>query len=168
MPPPVTPRDLTSLLRPSVGLALLAATQLVAAGACTRPKPRDGHAIYAAEEPPEPLTEIVPLPPQQELVWLSGYWHWSRGRYHWVRGHYAPRPAPEWRWQRSGWVRTPYGYRFYPGRWVLQVRSVRYVRGAPARVEGEEYQALEEEEAAQIRQRLGPHPPAPAPAPTPQ
>jgi hypothetical protein len=54
--------------------------------------------------PPAAFAEVVPRPPNDEAVWVDGYWVW-RGRYY--------------GWQRGGWVNPPPGARY--ARWQTSI-----------------------------------------------
>jgi hypothetical protein len=95
----------TALLQASV----FATLALAVAGCVVQP-------VNSYPPVPEPRAEVIPPPPQPNLVWQPGHYQWDGrayrwepGRYinrpygtHWVRGHWAPEGgrqvwvAPHW------------------------------------------------------------------------
>lgn len=63
--------------------------------------------------PPASRTEVRPVKPYANAVWIDGYWKWSGGRYVWVLGYWTQsRPGKTWipgYWQQKGrgwgWVK---------------------------------------------------------------
>ncbi len=115
----------SSLLKP---VFLIAGASLLATGCVVRevryrnppppayavqPGPVGGEVVVEGA-PPEPIIEVVPVPPDPAFIWIGGVWAWH-GRWVWEPGHYARPP-------RYGAVWVPHRYVYRGGRHV-------YVRG---------------------------------------
>lgn len=113
-------------------LALVAPLFLTA---CTVRYATPGYTADVMVAPPEPLMEVVGAPPDDQYVWINGYWWWNGAQYVWMRGHWAPRPAAGYIWVRSGWTWLDGRYVFVHGRWIHRSRldryRVRYVHPPP-------------------------------------
>lgn len=85
---------------------------------CASSQPRHPEpVVYAAAPPPPPLPEVESGPPNTEMVWVPGYWHWTGVRYVWVPGHWeAPRPDHVWEPPTYSFTGDRWVYR--PGRWA--------------------------------------------------
>jgi hypothetical protein len=67
------------------------------------------------ETPPPPLPiYVVPAPPQQDLVWMPGYWFWDEdyGEYFWTPGTWVQPPVANVVWTPGywGWVNGRYAW----------------------------------------------------------
>jgi hypothetical protein len=82
----------------------MAGIALLGCGATT-PLPRrgshgDNEEFLGVSEPPKPVeVQMLPPRPDDQAVWIDGYWHWSGRRWTWrdglwalppEQGHYAP------------------------------------------------------------------------------
>src|SRR5688572_25854025 len=53
--------------------------------------------VVVSGPPPAPVPEQRPNPPNQQAVWVPGYWHWTGMQYAWITGHWdAPPPGAIW------------------------------------------------------------------------
>jgi hypothetical protein len=74
------------------------------------------NSVVVAQAPPAPVTEVIPVQPGPEYVWVPGYWEW-RGRWVWYGGAWVLRPRPGVIWVGPRWERRPHGYVHIHGRW---------------------------------------------------
>ena len=86
--------------------------------AAPRPPPGQQYEVVAAEEPPAPIAEVVPVAPGPEFFWIGGHWHWNRG-WVWVGGHYDRHPHfhPGAAWEAGHWDRRGNSWVWHDGHW---------------------------------------------------
>lgn len=94
---------------------------LILGGCVVAPRPayygsyRQDHAMVMVA-PPEPVVEVIGVPPYAGHIWIGGAWFWEGGRHQWHPGHWeAPRPGHYWvphRWEHDG-----HYWHFKEGRW---------------------------------------------------
>jgi hypothetical protein len=83
-----------------------------------QPAPRD-HRVFVHVAPPPPRYVQHAPAPQQNVVWIEGYWSWNGAQYVWIEGRWEhARPGfawvqPEWRHDGNGWY-------FVEGYWAPQ------------------------------------------------
>lgn len=80
-------------------------------------------AVYGGDDtvinvaPPAPYTEVIPVAPYLDAVWIGGYWGWYGGRHVWMHGHYE-HGRPGFVYHQAGWNRDGGGrYHFHRGGW---------------------------------------------------
>lgn len=91
-----------------IALVLLACFLLVAISACVVARPRVA--------PPPLKTEVRPVKPGPNYVWISGHWKWSHSRYVWVTGHWT-KPRPGYTWVKGHWQRRGNHWVYIKGHW---------------------------------------------------
>ncbi len=90
-------------------------------------------------EPPEPIEELPPeyKPEGENVVWISGYWHWDdeRDNFIWISGVWRDTP-PGKRWVPGYWANEGSGYRWVRGFWIdEQVEELVYLPAPPEPLE---------------------------------
>ncbi len=90
--------------------------------------------LVVPAEPPEPIDEIPPdIQPDDDAVWLEGYWAWDDERedFVWVSGVYRVPPVGR-RWVPGYWEEVPEGYQWVSGFWApLNEQEVTYLPDPP-------------------------------------
>ncbi len=85
---------------------------------------------YVSVPPPPARSEIRPVKPFTNAVWVSGHWEWSGNEYVWRSGQWI-QPASgnrsgsgNWKknaagkkWVSGHWKKTPKGYVWVDGHW---------------------------------------------------
>jgi len=79
-------------------------------------QPRPVQMRYAP--PAEERTEVIPIAPSAEHLWVKGHWYWNGDRYAWRQGRYEARRM---------------GYRWVPAHYETRGGYVYYVDGHWAR-----------------------------------
>ncbi|MGQ0701679.1 MAG: YXWGXW repeat-containing protein [Gemmatimonadales bacterium] len=73
--------------------------------------------VYVERSPPPRLAEVVGMPPQQGVTWMSGHWRWNGAEFYWVPGQWvAVRPGYR-TWVPERWMKTRRGWYFIEGHW---------------------------------------------------
>jgi len=90
-------------------LRCLPALLLVSLFAC-------GGAVYQAEEPPAPKSELRTHRPSSTAIWVDGLWLHRNNRYDWKAGGWIE-PRPGFRWVPGYWMNSVEGWRFFAGHW---------------------------------------------------
>lgn len=76
--------------------------------------------------PPEPLkeTEYLAARPNDDAVWIPGYWYWNSntGEYEWINGVWR-RPIPNNTWHEGEWVNVGDSYVWHAGYWGPESQS---------------------------------------------
>ncbi len=74
--------------------------------------------IVAAEEPPVPIAEAVPVAPGPDYFWIGGHWHWNGG-WVWMNGHFDRHPHyhPGAYWEAGRWDHRGERWVWREGRW---------------------------------------------------
>jgi WXXGXW repeat (2 copies) len=82
------------------------------------PPPGRQYEVFASEEPPAPIVEVVPVAPGPEFFWIGGHWSWNRG-WVWTRGHYDRHPHfhAGAGWEPGRWDRRGNGWAWHEGHW---------------------------------------------------
>ena len=65
---------------------------------------------------PPPRSEVQPVRPGPEYIWIGGGWEWRAG-WVWTPGHWVIRPHSRAVWAVGHWERHPRGYVWVEGRW---------------------------------------------------
>ena len=74
------------------------------------PHPKDGYVVVEYPPPPAKIEDPGP-PPDEDCVWLDGYWHYA-GR--------------SWEWRAGEWVRPPPVCRLAPPQIAWEEQELRY------------------------------------------
>ncbi|MGI6415391.1 MAG: hypothetical protein ACOX1P_06945 [Thermoguttaceae bacterium] len=94
--------------------------------------------LVVPKGPPEPVPEMPPaVKPDDDAVWISGYWAWDDQRedYIWVSGVYRVFP-PGQRWVPGYWRQADNGYQWVPGLWTpVEAQQVEYLPPPPESLE---------------------------------
>ena len=94
--------------------------------------------LVVPKAPPEPVPEMPPeVKPDDDAVWISGYWAWDDQRedYIWVSGVYRVFPPGE-RWVPGYWRQAGNGYQWVPGFWTpAEAQQVEYLPPPPESLE---------------------------------
>jgi hypothetical protein len=71
---------------------------------------------------PPPLPYYVQPPcPQQNYIWMPGYWAWGDAGYYWVPGTWVPAPQTGYLWTPGYWANNGPNYGWNAGYWAPQV-----------------------------------------------
>src|SRR5439155_6651355 len=73
--------------------------------------------VVVTEAPPAPQTEVIPVAPGPDYVWVGGYWRREGPRWVWTPGRYTLRPRPAAVWVPGHWVAHRRGWAWVPGHW---------------------------------------------------
>jgi WXXGXW repeat (2 copies) len=73
--------------------------------------------IYVRIEPPAPIVERRPSPPEHGFVWIDGYHRWDGHRYVWVAGRWDRPPHPHAVWVAHHWEHRHDGWVLIEGHW---------------------------------------------------
>lgn len=75
--------------------------------------------IIVTEAPPPEKVEAVGIAPDNNLVWISGYWMRGDNRWIWVPGHWDARPRSQATWVPGSWEKdtSAKGWFWKPGHW---------------------------------------------------
>ncbi|MFV0339176.1 MAG: hypothetical protein ACK5MA_00895 [Parachlamydiaceae bacterium] len=87
----------------------------------------------SAMEPPAPIPENIPPQPEEDLIWIPGYWEWveESNSYTWVCGVWR-RPPPNMQWIPGAWVNQEGGWARLLGFWSSQpLASLAVIPQAP-------------------------------------
>lgn len=76
--------------------------------------------IEVYPEPPEPIAEAIPAPPEENMTYVPGNWVYRETRYFWRPGYHV-HYRPGWVWVNACYYWTPAGYVFLDGYWDLDV-----------------------------------------------
>lgn len=70
-------------------------------------------------KPPEPKAETPPPKPNDQAVWIAGYWHWLRDKqdYVWICGVWRL-PPPDHFWLSGFWKEEKGGWTWISGAWL--------------------------------------------------
>jgi hypothetical protein len=71
-------------------------------------------------EPPDPIEEAIPPPPEEGMTYVPGNWVYRTTRYWWTPGYYI-RHRPGWVWINPCYYWTPAGYVYTAGFWDLDI-----------------------------------------------
>ncbi len=80
------------------------------------PRAPEGPEMVVESAPPAPYTEVVPMSPGSDYIWLGGHWAWQ-GHWVWIHGHYDHRPRHDARWSEGRWDHRSTGWVWIEGRW---------------------------------------------------
>ncbi|APR88198.1 lipoprotein, putative [Minicystis rosea] len=75
--------------------------------------------VAVREAPPaaDYATEVVPVAPRADYVWIKGHWHYNGARWIWLPGRYeAPRRGA--RWVPAHYEGRGGAYYYVPGHWA--------------------------------------------------
>ena len=77
-----------------------------------------GPTVVVKRQPPPLRTEVRPVKPFPNAVWISGHWEWNRARndYVWVSGHWV-KARPGRTWVAGHWKKVPGGWAWVKGYW---------------------------------------------------
>ena len=78
-----------------------------------------GTTVYVKVSPPDPKVEKKPDPPNNNAVWIGGYWNWDGGKYVWIGGYWEKNPQGTW--VAGHWKNTKRGYVWVPGHWKRSI-----------------------------------------------
>ncbi len=70
-----------------------------------------------ALRPPAERTEVIPVAPNDRMVWQQGRWSWDGNGYVWMAGHYVERPYAQAQWEPGHWVDHGDGWVWDEGHW---------------------------------------------------
>ena len=73
--------------------------------------------VYVERGPPRRLAEVVGMPPQPEVIWMSGHWRWSGREFYWVPGQWVAVRQGYRTWVSGRWIKTRRGWYFIEGHW---------------------------------------------------
>jgi len=79
--------------------------------------PPRGYTTVVREAPPPSYAEVIPPPPDREVIWISGYWVVNDNRWVWVHGHYERPPRRGVHWEAHTWVRHGDSFELRVGGW---------------------------------------------------
>ena len=104
---------------------LVAAVVLLAEGCVERrvvvrervPAYAPGETVVVTEAPPPAQTEVIPVAPGPDYVWVGGYWVREGPRWVWAPGRYTLRPRPAAVWVPGHWVAHRRGWVWVAGHW---------------------------------------------------
>lgn len=94
-----------------------AGTVPAAQPAVTVTVPGPGNNYVVIQAPPAPRAEAVPPRPNDQSVWVPGYWTWQNSDYAWMAGHWEVPPTPNAVWINPTWAPEGSAFRFYEGYW---------------------------------------------------
>jgi hypothetical protein len=82
----------------------------------------DSSADQIASIPPPPIPVYAQPPcPEQDDIWVPGYWAWSQQGYYWVPGLWTQPPAQNVVWTPGYWAANDGNYNWHPGYWAQHV-----------------------------------------------
>jgi hypothetical protein len=61
--------------------------------------------------------EVIPVAPNERVVWDPGRWSWDGRGYTWVAGRYVDRPYAQAVWEPGHWVDHGDGWVWDEGHW---------------------------------------------------
>jgi len=108
----------------ATGATLAVASALLAG--CYAPPPAhvvrtetvvESNGAVVALRPPAPREEVIPVAPNERVVWDQGRWRWDGNGYVWVAGHYIERPTAQAVWEPGHWVDHGGGWVWDEGHW---------------------------------------------------
>ncbi|MCE5326084.1 MAG: YXWGXW repeat-containing protein [Planctomycetaceae bacterium] len=73
--------------------------------------------------PPVPLAESIPTVPDDDYVWIPGYWDWTGSDYQWVRGQWMLPPGTARVWVPPRYDLRAGRYFYYRGYWASVERK---------------------------------------------
>ena len=73
--------------------------------------------VVVTEAPPAPQTEVIPVSPGPDYIWVGGYWARQGPRWVWVPGRWNLRPRPAAVWVPGHWVAHRRGWTWVAGHW---------------------------------------------------
>lgn len=73
--------------------------------------------VYAVDRPPPVRVEVVPRRPGFAYAWVPGYWSRSPRGYAWVGGRYVVPPPHRQAWVPGRWYHGRGGWYFVDGHW---------------------------------------------------
>ena len=98
--------------------------------------PEPGLVISA--EPPDPIDELPPeVRPDEDAIWIEGYWAWDDERegFIWISGVYRVPPVGR-RWVPGYWQEVADGFQWVAGFWApLEEQEVSYLPDPPRSLE---------------------------------
>jgi hypothetical protein len=70
------------------------------------------------DSPPPAIPYYEPPPaPEQNDIWVPGYWAWGEGGYYWVAGTWTQPPQPDYLWTPGYWGYNNNAYVWHQGYW---------------------------------------------------
>jgi hypothetical protein len=72
---------------------------------------------YAGREPPPTPIEVIPDPPGNGYVWVTGHWRWENDDFQWVTGSWEKPPHKNEAWVPGRWGFDQYGWYYLNGHW---------------------------------------------------
>jgi hypothetical protein len=113
-PPPPQASVVVTADAPAATVDAQASTDDSSAPAAPEVTAAEPEEVTATTEPPDPLYEEQPAPPDPTFVWVGGYWGWT---------------GTDWGWTPGGWLAPPQG-RVYVAPYYERVgANVVYVHG---------------------------------------
>jgi hypothetical protein len=74
------------------------------------------------DSPPPAIPYYEPPPaPEQNDIWVPGYWAWGEGGYYWVAGTWTQPPQPDYLWTPGYWAFNNSAFVWHQGYWGLTV-----------------------------------------------
>ena len=66
---------------------------------------------------PPPQTEVIPVAPNERVVWQPGHWRWNGTTYVWIAGRYIAKPVHAAHWIEGHWAMRGGGWVWVGGHW---------------------------------------------------
>jgi hypothetical protein len=74
------------------------------------------------DSPPPAIPAYEPPPaPEENDIWVPGYWAWGEGGYYWVAGTWTQPPQPDYLWTPGYWAFSNSAYMWHQGYWGTTV-----------------------------------------------
>jgi hypothetical protein len=84
--------------------------------------PSNGQDGDWVDSPPPAIPYYQPPPaPEQNDIWVPGYWAWGEGGYYWVAGTWTQPPQPDYLWTPGYWAFNNSAFVWHQGYWGLTV-----------------------------------------------
>ena len=114
---PETRRSYAAATALAVAVSVLAGCYSAPPRVVTRTTTIEQPAAMVTLRPPPVREEIVPVAPNERVVWDPGRWSWDGRGYVWVAGHYVERPYARAVWEPGHWVDHGNGWVWDEGHW---------------------------------------------------
>src|SRR6185369_17820841 len=73
--------------------------------------------IFVREQPPPLKTVAMGGAPDQDEVWVPGFWTYQNARWIWMPSHWQVPPQSGEAWIEGHWDRNNQGWVYTPGHW---------------------------------------------------